>query len=193
MRMHSPGRREIMTLSVLFEGGLGLLALPLGRLLGYPALAAFHWGAGDAASGGAATLPLLAVFFICLRFPVGPLRQMKSLVEEVVQPLFRQCGAGDLAVIAILAGFGEEMLFRGVLQPAVGAKAGPALGVVLVNVLFGLLHLVTPTYAVYAGILGCYLSWLYEWTGNLLVPITTHGLYDFLALFYLVRGQGRSP
>ena len=52
---------------------------------------------------------------------------------------------------------------------------------------FGLLHFITPLYALLAGLMGLYLGWLYEATGNLIVPMIVHGLYDFAALVYLVR------
>jgi membrane protease YdiL (CAAX protease family) len=35
-----------------------------------------------------------------------------------------------------------------------------------------------------------YLGWLWLASGNLLAPIITHGLYDFLALAYLTRRRG---
>jgi membrane protease YdiL (CAAX protease family) len=53
--------------------------------------------------------------------------------------------------------------------------------------LFGLLHFITPSYALFAGLTGLYLGGLWILTRNLLVPITAHGAYDFLALVYLTR------
>ena len=73
----------------------------------------------------------------------------------------------------------EELLFRGVLHPL----AGPFWS----NVLFGLAHFITPTYAVLAGLLGAYLGGLLELSENLLAPIITHGLYDFLAFLVVAR------
>jgi membrane protease YdiL (CAAX protease family) len=57
----------------------------------------------------------------------------------------------------------------------------------LAAALFGVLHFITPAYAVLAGLLGLYMGVLYLVTGNLLVPIVVHSLYDFVALLYLVR------
>ncbi len=112
----------------------------------------------------------------------------------MVLPLFRDCRFTELAVIAALAGIGEEMLFRGVIQAAVaqqiGGPRGVWLGLLVAAVLFGLLHPVTPTYAVLAGSIGLYLGWLWLACGNLLLPIITHGVYDFLALLYLVQARG---
>jgi membrane protease YdiL (CAAX protease family) len=46
---------------------------------------------------------------------------------------------------------------------------------------------------VLAALIGLYLGWLWLAWGNLLLPIITHGSYDFLALWYLLRArnQGR--
>jgi len=65
------------------------------------------------------------------------------------------------------------------------------LSLLLAAVLFGLLHFITPTYAVLAGLIGLYLGALWLATGNLLTPIVTHGTYDLLALVYLARVRGR--
>src|SRR5205085_12118606 len=101
--------------------------------------------------------------------------------------LFQRGTLLDLAAISVLAGFGEEMLFRGVLQDLLSRWLGPWPALAFASVLFGLLHLITPTYAVLAALMGAYLGWLYARTGNLLVPIMTHTLYDFFALSYIVR------
>jgi len=55
------------------------------------------------------------------------------------------------------------------------------------SMLFGLAHLVTPTYALLAGIIGAYLGTLVFVTGDLFAPILSHALYDYVALRYLVR------
>ena len=110
-------------------------------------------------------------------------------------PLFRDCNLAQLAIISALAGLGEETLFRGVVQVGVAQGiAGPHgvwLGLLVAAILFGLLHLITPMYAILAGLIGLYLGGLWLLTGNLLTPITTHAAYDFLALVYLVRVKAR--
>src|SRR5262249_40898930 len=93
----------------------------------------------------------------------------------------------DLAVISLVAGFGEEMLFRGVMQGVLGRWLGAGYGLTIAAVAFGLLHLITPTYALLATLCGVYFGGLILLTENLLVVIVPHALYDFLALLYLVR------
>ena len=71
---------------------------------------------------------------------------------------------------------------------------GRYVGLVAAAILFGLLHPLTPTYAVLAALIGLYLGWLRMATGNLFVPITTHAIYDFLVLAYLVKWRAeRQP
>ena len=54
-------------------------------------------------------------------------------------------------------------------------------------------HWVSTTYAVVAGIVGLYLGSLYLITQNLLAPVVTHALYDFVALLVLARLKPAPP
>lgn len=181
-------RGVLMLVGVLLEGGLALLAWLLGWLLGQPALGTFRWDLRDAALGVAASLPLLAVFLACVRWPVGPLARIKRITDEFLRPLFASCTVYDLALLSLLAGVGEEMLFRGVLQPAAARWLGDWQAVLATSVLFGMLHLVTPAYGVMAGAMSAYLGWAHLERGNLLVVMVAHGFYDFIALLFLARG-----
>lgn len=84
----------------------------------------------------------------------------------------------------------EEYLFRGVIQGRLRRSFGPVGAVAVASLLFGSLHLANyagrPA-AVLAGALliaatGAVLGALYEYTGNLAVPVVAHGLYNALLL-----------
>ncbi len=187
-----PTTRRIVWLAAAFAGGLALLALGLGWLPGVQApLPKIHWIARDATWGVAACLPLLVVFFICVRWPVGPLVRIKQLSEEFIRGWFASCSVLQLGLISLLAGIGEEMLFRGVIQDTLSAWINPLGGIVLASLLFGLMHPITPFYVVLAALMGAFLGWIFIVTDNLLPAIITHGLYDFLALTYLTRLESR--
>ncbi len=177
--------------AAVFEGGLALLALGLGWLAGSPPLRTLTWSTGDAVLAVGATLPLLVMLWCCVRWPVGPLGELVRVVEQLLVPIFREMRLAELAIIALLAGLGEEMLFRGVIQQAIadaiGSGAGPWIALAAASLLFGLSHSITASYAVLAGLIGLYLGGLWMFTGNLLVPVIIHALYDFLALVYLVK------
>ena len=55
------------------------------------------------------------------------------------------------------------------------------------SALFGLLHPMNSAYILLASIMGLLFGGLWIATGNLLVPILAHALYDFLALVWLVK------
>jgi membrane protease YdiL (CAAX protease family) len=181
----------VVLVGAAFEGFLIPLAWPLGWLLGQPPLAGLRLDTAGAALGVAATLPMLLVFAVITRWPVGPLARIRQFFDDVVRPLLHGCGLAELALLSLLAGVGEELVFRGVLQPALVRQLGPAPGLVLTSALFGLLHPVSATYVVLAAGLGLYLGLVVWGGGNLLVVIVAHALYDFLVLAYLLRGPGR--
>jgi membrane protease YdiL (CAAX protease family) len=183
-------RNLVVGLAIAIEGGLIGLSWLLGWLLECRPLAAFAFTLPGALWGLAAAVPMLAGFFAGARWPVGPLAGIKDFTDRVIRPLMMPCTLVDLAGIALLAGLGEEMLFRGVLQDIFRGWMPLWAAIGLSALLFGILHAVTPTYAVLAALVGAYLGVLYLLTGNLLAPIVAHAVYDFVALVYVTRGPG---
>ena len=191
-------RNLVVGLAIAVEGALIGVAWVIGFLLEVPALSRFEFDWAGVAWGLVAALPMLAALFVVVRYPVGPLRSIKRFTDEIIRPLMASCSLLDLVGISILAGFGEELLFRGVLQEAfqgglegaLGERYGMLAAVVLVALLFGLLHAVTPSYAVLAALMGVYLGLVFHFTGNLLSVVVAHAVYDFLALVYVTRGPG---
>jgi membrane protease YdiL (CAAX protease family) len=169
------------------EGSLVGLAWLGAWLLDEPFWNHFHWSASDAALGLAAGLPMLLVFWGCLHWPIGPLARIKAIAEEFIRSLFAPCNVLELAALSLVAGVGEEFLFRGVLQGALIREWGPWLGVASASLLFGLLHALTATYILLAALLGAYLGGLFLLTDNLLPAVVAHAFYDFLALLFLLR------
>lgn len=86
--------------------------------------------------------------------------------------------------LGLAAGFGEEMLFRGVLQWELASRFGDTVALGVTSIVFGLLHAVTPLYAIFAALASIYFGWLYQSAGNLAVPIVTHAIYDVGALLW---------
>ena len=98
-----------------------------------------------------------------------------------------------MVLVSALAGIGEELLFRGVIQDGLNLHFSTAASLIIASLLFGLAHAVTPAYFIIASLMGLYLGWLYLHTGNLLIPIIVHGLYDWIAIrFYLWNRNRRS-
>lgn len=172
-------RYSFLSVAVLFEGGLIGIASALGWWFGIDPLAQLAWTWPGLIWGLAATVPMFGLFLASNRFPIGPLRGIKQFLHEVLGPSLVVCRWYELLLVAAVAGLGEELLFRGVLQPLVGGLWS--------NVIFGLVHFITLPYAVLAGLIGGYLGWLLNESENILAPIIAHGLYDFLAFLVVAR------
>jgi uncharacterized protein len=183
------GWPRIVILALLFEGGLGVLAILAGMLMAFPPWRQLNFAPAQFGYGLAATLPMLVALVIIRSIRVGPLGRLNTIVDELVAPLFGKCGILQLAMISIVAGIGEELLFRGVVQPLLIDWLGMITGLVAASVIFGLMHAITPTYALLATAVGAYLGWLTLFTGGVIAPMVAHALYDFVALIFLTRPQ----
>lgn len=175
------------------ELGALALALALGLVTDTPVWSLVRPDLRETLLAIPATLPLLLGMWLVARSAWPPFRRLVTEVEGYLLPLFAGCSWGQLAVIAAAAGIGEEALFRGALLAVVSAPFGIPLALAATSVVFGLAHLVTPTYAVLAGIVGAYLGWLAVVTGGVWAPAVAHGLYDFVALAVLLRAIRRAP
>jgi CAAX protease family protein len=182
-----PGRDVIIVFAVFFEGGLAPLSLFLGWWLGHNPLQEFTWSLRDGLLGALAALPLIALFLAILRWPIGPLKTIKRFCEDEFVPLLAGSSWSDMALIALSAGVGEEMLFRGVLQSSFVTWFGLGLGLVLASILFGLLHPISLPYIFVTIMLGFYLGEFFLLAGNLLTVMVTHSVYDFALMAYLLR------
>ena len=127
-----------------------LVALGLGAWLDVAPLASIEWSARGLGAGIAATAPLVLGLWWCRRTTFAPVARLVTFVERRVAPMFAGCSLAVLALVAAMAGVGEELLFRGVLQPALQAHVSAWLAVAIVGALFGLVHWLTPMYAVLA-------------------------------------------
>ena len=137
--------------------------------------------------GCVATGPLLLFLFWAQRTRWGPIQRLVRTVEAKVAPLFAGSTSAELTLVAVLAGVGEEALFRGVLQPWLDGRLPASVALLVTSLIFGAAHWLTSTYALLASLVGLYLGWLVLASGNLFVPIVTHALYDLVALTVLVR------
>lgn len=174
-------------MAVAFEGGLVVAGLVLGWLMTPPAWEAAWWSAEAAILGALWSLPPLVALLFLRQLPGGAVGRLNRTVDELLLPLFAELRLWQYAVISLLAGVGEELLFRGVLQAVLSNWLGATAAVGVTSVVFGLAHLITPLYGVLAAVVSVYLGWLFLQYENLLVPMVTHAMYDFVALVYLVR------
>lgn len=93
--------------------------------------------------------------------------------------------------VALAPAFTEELFFRGLLQPALTTRLGPAAGIVLASLLFGAFH-VDPPQAAGAAVLGLALGFVTYRTGSLWPAIAAHAANNALAIAYARYGP-REP
>jgi uncharacterized protein len=178
-------RSQFLNFAGLFEGGLALAALAVGWLVEINPLEHLSWSWRAVGWGVLGTVPTFAVFYLSYRFPVGELRRIREFLSRELAPSLSVLRWYDLILMSVLAGVSEELLFRGLLQPWIGQP--------WCNVLFGIVHWITPLYALLAFAIGSYLSWTMTVTEpqNLLTPIVTHALHDYLAFLMIVATYRR--
>lgn len=134
-----------------------------------------------------AAVPLLLGLRWTLTTGMKAMRRLVALVVEQLGPLLASRSPVELALLAALAGFAEEILFRGLVQVGL-ARVLPEWGALLMaGAAFGLAHFITPAYAVLAGLAGLYLGGLFLLQGSLTAPIVAHAVYDVVALNYVAR------
>ncbi|MGY6554262.1 MAG: CPBP family intramembrane glutamic endopeptidase [Wenzhouxiangella sp.] len=137
------------------------------------------------------TIPLLLSVWVLADTRWAWAAELQRLMREIVVPLFRTAPAGTVILVSLLAGVGEELLFRGVIQGGLSGLIGPWPALILASVVFGLMHALTRAYFVVATLMGLYLGLFYLWTGNLLIPVLIHFLYDWAVLrYYLAKHSG---
>lgn len=178
-------RSQFLNFAGLFEGGLALAALGVGWLLSINPLEHLAWDWRAVGWGVLSTIPTFALFYLSYRYPVGELRKIREFLTRELAPSLSVLRWHDLILLSVLAGVAEELLFRGLLQPWIGQP--------WCNLLFGVVHWITPLYALLAFAIGSYLSWTMTVTDpqNLLTPIITHALHDYLAFLMIVATYRR--
>jgi membrane protease YdiL (CAAX protease family) len=186
-------RNNGFAMAVVIEGGLALVAVVLAWLFSIPLrdqLPATNNGLVFAiARGVLVTAPMLAVFFWLVQSSRATLRRLREQVEWLIGEMFPAATLGQFALVALLAGVGEELLFRGVVQWLISEWTNPIVGLIVASVLFGLLHALSKLYFVLATAIGLLFGWLVFAYNDLVAPMVAHSLYDFIALTYLHRAR----
>ena len=188
-KQDDPDRKTLMTVATFIEGGLVVLGMLIGGLLGINPFSLMIWDEQSTVVGVLATLPLLATFAVSYACPLQSFQQIKEFLISTFGPWLLVCRWYDLIILAALAGFCEEFLFRGVLQPWLVSLCGPWYGILIVCAIFGVCHMITPTYALLAAGASAYLSWLtiYDGPTNLVPAIISHAVYDWIAFLIILK------
>jgi len=110
-------------------------------------------------------------------------RRLRNLIMRLLGGI----SAPGAIYLAMLSAIGEELLFRGAIQPFAG--------LFLTSIMFGLLH-VGPdgkisAWSFWTMLAGLLLGYMYEQTGSLMAPMLTHFAVNTYSLLRLRRLYGR--
>lgn len=102
-------------------------------------------------------------------------------LQSEFRPFAMQLGLGGIILLALLSSLGEELLFRGLLQPRIGVLAQA--------LLFGLMHQLPGksrwVWMSWAAAVGLGLGVIFQFTGSLLGPLLAHAMVNGLNLHHL--------
>lgn len=184
-------RQQLLAMALAFSAVLVLIAIT-GTFFDIRFWESIDFNLGAAGLGFVIALGLTAIVASMVEIPWRIFRPIRRDLAKVCT-LFERSTVLDLFLISLGAGISEEALFRGVLQPLLARLTGPLLAVLLVGLLFGLVHFLSTTYFLFVSALGVGFGYVFLTTGNLLILIVAHFLYDFLALVYGVKLRRLKP
>ncbi len=190
----TPSPQKFFKTACLFEGSLVIVAIILGWIADINPFQHLRFTESALIHGILGTLPVF-LFFMTLQYTnLQSIARIRRLLLETIAPAMKDYGWADLLVLAAIAGFTEELLFRGVIQPWLENSWGFNAALIISNLILGLVHAVTFIYAVLAFLIGIYLGIFLDYGGerNLLTPIIIHGLYDFLAFIVILKTYKKS-
>ncbi|MGB3738637.1 MAG: CPBP family intramembrane glutamic endopeptidase [Pontixanthobacter sp.] len=94
---------------------------------------------------------------------------------------------GPIVFLAICAGVGEEVLFRGGVQTFLSDLMGPFPAILATSAMFAALHISKPILTLLIFVIGIVFGIVYWMTGSLLLVMVAHSVYDIFAIRYLQR------
>nr|WP_228059748.1 CPBP family intramembrane glutamic endopeptidase [Plectonema radiosum] len=143
-------------------------------------LMSWHWNQKEFLIGVVLGLTITGLSSLAYRFFPVYRRSANYYLEIVLKPL----ALPDLIWLGLLPGLSEELLFRGVMLPALGFNH---LAVIVSSICFGVLHLSGSgqwAYVIWATIVGMILGYSALLTGNLLVPIVAHIVTNLVSSYF---------
>ncbi len=177
-----------------FEGALIFVAIVLGLIAEIDPFENIHFSEQAVLYGLFGSLTQYTILLLTEHMSITAVKKMRQVLLETLGPSMHKNSWADLFVLAAIAGVSEEILFRGVIQPWMENSWGITAGLIGSSILFGLVHAVTPLYAVLATGVGIYLGMFLDYDNerNLLIPIIIHATYDFLAFIVIMRSYKNS-
>ncbi|MGF1565624.1 MAG: CPBP family intramembrane glutamic endopeptidase [Flavobacteriales bacterium] len=189
--LRTPLRSQLTSMAAITLLGMPLLGWVIARFVDDMNLMVRWTGAAPIWKQLLYGLPVGVVAALMARFIVG--RKFMDGVRLRYERMFRnlRLNWSEIAFISLCAGVGEELLFRGVLQPL--------LGIVLTAVLFVAIHgYLNPrdwrisVYGVFMTGVICFLGWMTEVYG-IWSAVMAHFVIDVILLADLLEKPNETP
>ena len=128
--------------ALCFEVSLGLIALLCGYATDVWPAEKLAWppSISTVILGLLTALPPLFLMLGVRRLPLRVVRDLTRIVDQKVGPMFKGLRVGELAMLSLAAGWGEELLFRGLIQAEIASSGGIVVGILVASVVFALVH-----------------------------------------------------
>ncbi len=171
--------RVLVATYLVVAAGAAATVLALRATLAHPDpwLALAPWSAHLVSAAGGLALAASVVAWSRWSLRLAVAREL----ADALAPATRAIAPGQIVLVAVLSGLGEELLFRALLAPY--------LGVVASSVLFASLHQVRGRarwlWMTSSLVVGVALALLYRATGSLVGPVVAHALINALNLRHL--------
>lgn len=169
--------------SLVFVG----LAFFIGMLTGISPIATLSISGQDFLWAIAATFPMLSILVGLEVINHPTVLSFRERQIEFFANLGFEFTPLRILLMSLGAGVGEELLFRGALQGWLSQQLPIFAAIIIPSIIFGLLHHANRVYMIIAGVIGAYLGGVFWLTGNIVVPIIAHTLYDIVAFVYTVK------
>lgn len=187
-------RAWILNFSLVVYGVLLLISTGWCLLASIDMLPAFNCSYRIAVLGVALGLGIAAIGFALiwlskvLNLKILKFEPFHKILYDELAPMFKHSTVIDLIAIAVVSGFCEEVLFRGVVQSQ--------LGLVWASSIFGAMHCPSLRYIPYglwATFAGFVFGYFKDYSGSMWVPIIAHILNNTIGLFYLKHWIAKQP
>lgn len=170
--------------AVIFGGTLLLIPLSLGlaAAIGAQPIEKLRFAPAALLAGATGAAPLILALLAFMRAAAPRIAAFRDAQIAELAALGFRLTPLRILMLALAAGFCEELLFRGVLQARLADFAPLWAAILVPNLLFGALHARSAAYAIIAGGVGVWFGILFAATDALLAPMVAHALYDAVAL-----------
>jgi membrane protease YdiL (CAAX protease family) len=172
----------------------------LAVILGYGTNIRWWQSAFSLASIGLGILVgLLAVLviFCVTKSSLSVFEQLQTDLRKIIDLFAPVRRALDLFLLSVMAGIGEEAIFRGFLQPWLASMLPIAMGILCSAALFGLIHFISLSYSLYITVLGVLFGVITFHSDGPWSAMAAHAVFDFVAFWlgmnYFFSGQDSMP